>query len=250
MKDNKDFIYGIHSVKEAIKAGKELDRLLIIKKAESEAVQELFKIARENEISCQFVPAEKLNKITRKNHQGVIAFISEISYYPFNELITSIYESGNDPLLLVLDGVSDVRNFGAIARSAECLGFNGIIIPEKRAARVNADAVKTSAGALMKIPVSRVKSLPNTLKELKNSGIRVCAVSEKTENRIYDTELTAPLALIVGSEDKGISDNLLFLCDNQFSIPMPGETESLNVSVAASIGMYEVVRQRQKSSKG
>lgn len=247
MKKTKDFIFGIHSVAEAIRSGKELDRVLIARKTESETLQELFSLVRDTEIPFQFVPFEKLNKITRKNHQGVIAFISEISYSPFNELITQIYESGNDPLLLILDGISDVRNFGAIARSAECLGFNGIIIPEKGAARVNADAVKTSAGALMNIPVSRVKSLPNVIKQLNDSGIRVYAVTEKTGKRIYDAKIQGPLALLMGSEDKGISENLLYLCNDDISIPMSGQTESLNVSVAASISMYEVIRQRLKN---
>lgn len=245
MKKAKDFIFGIHSVSEALKSGKELDRVLFARKTESETLQELFRLVRDKGIPFQFVPFEKLNKITGKNHQGVIAFISEISYFPFNELITRIYESGNDPLLLILEGISDVRNFGAIARSAECLGFNGIIIPEKGAARVNADAVKTSAGALMNIPVSRVKSLPNAIKQMNDSGIRVYAITEKTDKKIFNAGMNGPLALLMGSEDKGISDNLLFLCDEEVSIPMKGKTESLNVSVAASISMYEVLRQRQ-----
>ncbi len=248
MKKKTDYIFGIHSVTEAIKSGKELDKLLIARKSDSENLQELFKLARENEIAFQFVPPEKLNKISQKNHQGVIAFISEISYYPFDEMVTRLYEKGQDPLLLILDGVSDVRNFGAIARSAECLGFNGIVIPEKGAARVNADAVKTSAGALLKIPVSRVASLPNTIKQMKDSGIAVFGVTEKSETNLYDVKLRGPLALLMGSEDKGISDNLLYLCNEQIAIPMTGETGSFNVSVAASISMYEVLRQRKITS--
>ncbi|MFW5820222.1 MAG: 23S rRNA (guanosine(2251)-2'-O)-methyltransferase RlmB [Bacteroidota bacterium] len=244
---NKDFIFGVHAVTEAIRSGKELDKVLIARKTDGETLQELFSLVREREIPFQFVPFEKLNKITRKNHQGIIAFISEITYYPFQELITRIYESGNDPLFLILEGVSDVRNFGAIARSAECLGFNGIVIPEKGAARINADAVKTSAGALMNLPVSRVKSLPNTIKNMNDYGIHVFGISEKTDKKIFHASLSGPLALLMGSEDKGISENLLYLCEDSFSIPMSGKTESLNVSVAASIAMYEVVRQRLKS---
>jgi 23S rRNA (guanosine2251-2'-O)-methyltransferase len=246
VKKGKDFIFGIHSVTEALKSDRELDRVLIARKTESETLQELFSLVRDKGIPFQFVPFEKLNKITRKNHQGVIAFISEISYFPFNELITRIYEGGDDPLLLILDGISDVRNFGAIARSAECLGFNGIVIPEKGAARVNADAVKTSAGALMNIPVSRVKSLPNAIKQMNDSGIRVYAITEKTGKKIFNAGMKGPLALLMGSEDMGISENLLYICNDKLSIPMTGKTESLNVSVAASISMYEVVRQRQK----
>jgi 23S rRNA (guanosine2251-2'-O)-methyltransferase len=239
----KDFIFGIHSVTEAIQSGKEIDRIMISRKTESESLNELFKRVRDKGIPFQFVPPEKMNKITMKNHQGVIAFISEISYHPMDELIQRIYERGEDPLLLILDGITDVRNFGAIARSAECLGFNGIVVPEKRAARINADAVKTSAGALLKIPVSRVASLANSIKQMKDSGIRIYGITEKSDQTIHSVSLAAPLALVMGSEDKGISDKLLYLCDEKASIPMRGETESLNVSVATAISMYEVSRQ-------
>lgn len=243
MTKKKDFIFGIHSVTEAIQSGKEIDRIMISRKTESESLNELFKRVRDKGIPFQFVPPEKMNKITMKNHQGVIAFISEISYHPMDELIQRIYERGEDPLLLILDGITDVRNFGAIARSAECLGFNGIVVPEKRAARINADAVKTSAGALLKIPVSRVASLANSIKQMKDSGIRIYGITEKSDQTIHSVSLAAPLALVMGSEDKGISDKLLYLCDEKASIPMRGETESLNVSVATAISMYEVSRQ-------
>ena len=244
MKKNTDFIFGIRAVIEAIKAGKEVDRVLIARKSESEITKDLFSLVRETEIPFQFVPVEKLNRITRKSHQGVVAFLSEISYYPVDELIRRAYEAGRDPLLIILDGVSDVRNFGAIARSAECFGFSGIIIPEKGAARVNADAVKTSAGALLKIPVSRVRSLPNTIKYLKDSGLMIFSVTEKASKDLHQVKLEGPLALIMGGEDTGISENLVFLSDESLKIPMEGETESLNVSVASSVVMYEVNRQR------
>ena len=159
MKKKDDFIFGIHALSEAIKADKEIDRVLLDKNSGNAIKQELFSLIRKRQIPFQFVPVEKLNRITRKNHQGVIAFISEISYSPVEEVIARAFESGRDPRFIILDQVSDVRNFGAIARSAECFGFSGIIIPEKGAARINADAVKTSAGALMNIPVSRVRSL-------------------------------------------------------------------------------------------
>ena len=248
MKTSSDFIFGIRAVLEAIKSAKEIDKILIVKKSESDISRELLQQIKERKIPFQYVPREKIEKVTRKNHQGVIAFISEISYYPVDELITRSYEMGRDPLLLILDGISDVRNFGAIARSAECLGFNGLIVPERGAARINADAVKTSAGALMKIPVSRVKSLPNTIKFLKDSGIRIYAATEKAASEAANVNLTGPLALLMGSEDTGISENLLFLADKQLKIPIPGETESLNVSVAAGILMYEVLRQRKIST--
>ena len=218
----------------------------MLKKSESDLSFELLNLIKEHKIPLQYVPPEKIERITRKNHQGVIAFISEITYFPVDELIARCFEQGKDPLLLILDGISDVRNFGAIARSAECLGFSGIIIPEKGAARVSADAVKTSAGALMRIPVSRVRSLPNTLKFLKDSGIRIFAATEKAEKEAAEAALTGPLALLMGSEDLGISENLLFLADESMKISIQGETESLNVSVAAGILMYEVLRQKKK----
>jgi len=238
-----DFIYGIRTLIEAVNAGKEIDKVLLSKKPDSEIMQEVFPLIRKNGIPFQYVPVEKLNKITRKNHQGVIAFLSEISYAPLEEMITSVYEKGVDPRFLILDRVSDVRNFGAIARSVECLGFSGIIIPEKGSARINADAVKTSAGAIMNVPVSRVRSLVETVKYLQSSGIKVAAVTEKTERNLFDQELTGPLALIMGNEEQGISEKLIKIADALISIPMKGKTLSLNVSVAASVTMYEALRQ-------
>jgi 23S rRNA (guanosine2251-2'-O)-methyltransferase len=250
LKKESDYIFGTHAVLEAIKTGREVDRVLIARKSDTPVSKELFALVRENEIPWQFVPVEKINRITRKNHQGVLAFLSEISYSPLPEIITRAYESGRDPLLVLLDRVSDVRNFGAIARSAECLGFSGIIVPEKGSARINADAVKTSAGALLKIPVARVSSLANTLKYLKDSGIRIVAATEKTDSLVFQEKYSGPLALVLGNEETGISENLLFLCDDKVRIPMHGDTESLNVSVAASIMMYEVLRQRALVNPG
>ncbi len=184
MKEKEDFIFGIRTVLEAIKSGREIERVFMTKKPDSNLIaEEFFPVVLKYNIPFQYVPVEKLNRITRKNHQGVIAFISQISYSPLEEVITSVYESGKDPLFVVLDQVSDVRNFGAIARSVECLGFSGIIIPEKGAARINADAVKTSAGALLNIPVSRVKSLDKAMVVLRESGLKVISISEKTDKR-------------------------------------------------------------------
>lgn len=250
LKDSKDFIFGVRAVIEAINAGKELERVLLGKKVSSENLREAFSLVRQHEIPFQYVPEEKLNRVTRKNHQGIIAFISPVSYYPLEELIRSVYERGEDPLFVYLDKVSDVRNFGAISRSADVLGFNGVIIPEKGSARITADAVKTSAGALLKVPVARVKSPSNTLKHLKDSGIKVVAVSEKAEHEIYNTPMNGPLILLMGNEETGISDNLLFLSDEKVRIPVLGTTESLNVSVAAGVAMYEICRQRSRLSSG
>lgn len=243
-KSNSDFIFGTRAVTEAIRSGQEIDKVLIARKSESSLSQELLNLLKEMQIPVQYVPIEKINRITRKNHQGALAFISAVSYVPIEELVNQCYEKAKDPLFVLLDQVSDVRNFGAIARSAECLGFNGIIIPHKGAAKINADSVKTSAGALLKIGVSRVKSLSNTLKFLKDSGLKVVAVTEKADKNCFELELKGPLVLILGSEDAGISENLVYLADEKVKIPMTGETESLNVSVASSILMYEIMRQR------
>lgn len=247
LKKNDDFIFGIRALMEAINAGKELDRVLLSKKPDSIIMQELFPLIREHQIPFQYVPLEKLNRITRKNHQGVIAYISEISYSPLEEVVTSAFEKGEDPRIIILDQVNDVRNFGAIARSVEALGFTGIVIPEKGAARVNADAVKTSAGALMNIPVCRLRSLEAAVDYLRQSGLKIVAVTEKAATPVYHENLVGPIALIMGGEESGISDQLLKKADNLVLIPMKGKTQSLNVSVATSVIMYEVLRQQSET---
>lgn len=244
MKTNDDFIFGIRALMEAIHAGKEIDRVMLTKKPDSVIMQELFPLIRQFGIPFQYVPIEKLNRITGKNHQGVIAYLSEISYSPLEEVITSAYERGEDPRIIILDQVNDVRNFGAIARSVECLGFTAIVIPEKGAARVNADAVKTSAGALMNIPVCRHRSLESALDYLRQSGLKIVAVTEKAVTPVYEENLMGPIALIMGGEESGISTPLLKKADKLVLIPMKGKTQSLNVSVATSVIMYEVMRQQ------
>jgi len=244
LKKQKDFIFGFHSIEEAIQSGKEIERVLFARKNDTENQKTLFQLVRDHDIPYQFVPFGAINKITRKNHQGVLAFLSPITYYPLNELVRRIYEGGNDPLLLYLDRVTDVRNFGAIARSAECMGFNGLIIPEKGAARVNADAVNTSAGALMNIPVARARSAKASISLLKENGIKCIALTEKADQLISEYKFDGPVAVILGNEETGISDTLLDMADNHLKIPMKGQTASLNVSVAASVVMYEILRQR------
>ena len=187
---------------------------------------------------------EKLNQFTRKNHQGVVALISPILYHNLDQLVPGLYESGEVPLLLVLDSITDVRNFGAIARSAECAGVHGLIIPKSGSARIHEDAVKTSAGALLTVPVCRVASLANAIKFLKNSGIRIIGATEKATENLYKADLKDPMAFVLGSEEKGIQTSILALCDQEVSIPVYGQIASLNVSVAASLLMYEAVRQR------
>jgi 23S rRNA (guanosine2251-2'-O)-methyltransferase len=244
LKKSDDFIFGIRSLIEAINAGKEIDRVLLTKKPDSIIMQELFPLIREYQIPFQYVPLEKLNRISRKNHQGVIAYLSEVSYSPLEEIITSAFEKGEDPRIIILDQVNDVRNFGAIARSVECLGFTAIVIPERGAARINADAVKTSAGALMNIPVCRQRSLEAAVDYLKQSGLNIIAVTEKAVTPVYEENLIGPIALIMGGEETGISSQLLKKADKLVLIPMKGKTQSLNVSVATSVIMYEVIRQQ------
>ena len=238
-------IFGIRAVAEAISAGKEVDKILIRKDLSGELAGELFALIKGSDIVVQRVPQEKLNSITRKNHQGVIAFISPINYQPIEEIVASLYEQGKVPFVLVLDHLTDVRNFGAIARTAECAGVDAIIIPSKGSVSVTADAVKTSAGALMNIPVCRVASLYNTVKYLKSSGLQVLGASEKATKNYTDADMTLPLALVMGAEDKGISTEILSLVDTSVSLPQYGKIASLNVSVAAGVMIYEVLRQRR-----
>ncbi len=240
----KDMIFGIRAVIEAVQAGKEIDKILMRREMTSELSRELFAALNGLQVPVQYVPLEKLNKMTMKNHQGVIAFISPVAYQRIEDIIPGIYEEGRLPFIVVLDGVTDVRNFGAIARTCECAGVDAIIIPTKGGASINADAVKTSAGALMTIPVCREANIGNVLKYLVSSGIKIIAASEKATKKYTDVSLSEPIAYIMGSEDEGVSSDYLRLCDEMVSIPMLGTIDSLNVSVAAGVLIYEAVRQR------
>lgn len=239
-----EFIYGTRAIIEAIQAGKEIEKLLVQKEVRNELISELMTTAKAHGVPVTKVPQEKLSRITRKNHQGAIAFISAISYTSLDHIVSSTFEKGDTPLLLVLDRVTDVRNFGAIARTAECAGAHGIIVPSRGSAQVNSDAMKTSAGALHYIPVHRSHNLKETLKELQNSGIQVVACTEKGSDSLYDINLTDPVALLMGSEEDGISPEYLRLADHMCKLPINGQIESLNVGVAASVSLYEAVRQR------
>lgn len=229
---------------EAINSGKEINKILIRTGSKGENLNELFQKIRETGIPYQFVPVEKLNRVTRSNHQGIIAFLSLIEYKSLEEIVQRTFEAGRDPFILILDRITDVRNFGAIARTAECAGVDAIVVPEKESVAVTPDAIKTSAGALNRIDVVRRKSLTETLQYLKESGIRLVAVTEKAQDYYYRSEISGPLALIMGAEDSGISRSLLDLSDSQVKIPLSGTVESLNVSVACGILLFEVVRQR------
>ena len=242
--ENDEFIFGTRAVIEAIKNNRIIEKVLIKKGLDNELFQELFHLIRENQVAFQFVPIEKINRITRKNHQGIVALISPIEYFDIEILLPGWFEKGITPLILILDQITDVRNFGAIARSAECAGVNAIIIPEKGMARIGADAIKTSAGALHHIPVCKSDNLPKTIKFLKDSGIRIIAATEKANKLYTSTEMNYPVAIVVGSEENGISAQILQLADEQVKIPIYGKIDSLNVSVATALIIYEALRQR------
>ncbi|MBI9053949.1 MAG: 23S rRNA (guanosine(2251)-2'-O)-methyltransferase RlmB [Bacteroidales bacterium] len=244
MKEKKDFIFGIRAIIEAINSGKQIDKLMIRSGLKGELIQELMPLVREFQIPFQYVPNERINRVTMKNHQGVLAFISPIEFQNIENILPSLYERGRNPLFVVLDKVTDVRNFGAITRTAECAGADAIIIPEKGSAQISGDAVKTSAGALLNIPVCRVKSLTATIKFLQESGIQIVAATEKATDMYYKTDFSIPTAILMGAEDKGVDMEYLRIADQMVKIPILGEIESLNVSVAASILIYEAVKQR------
>ena len=237
-------VFGIRAVIEAIDSGKEIESLFVQRGLGGPLFLELKQLLKEHDIAYQQVPVEKLNRMTRKNHQGVIAVISPITYQRIEDIVPLIYERGEVPFLLILDGITDVRNFGAIARTAECVGVHAIIVPKKGAAEINPDAIKTSAGALYKINVCRHDSLSKTAKFLQESGIQLVACTEKTNKDLYEPDYTAPTAFVLGSEEHGISDELIRIADHLAKIPMVGSIASLNVSVSAGVALYEAVRQR------
>lgn len=242
-----EFIFGTRAVLEAINANKPIDKILLKRGIDNELSQELFSRAREEKIPFQFVPIEKINRVTRKNHQGVVALLSPVEFQKPEDVLPMVFEKGKNPLILILDQVSDVRNFGAIVRSAECAGVDAIIVPEKGSAPLSSDAIKTSAGALFNVPICRSANLLPTLLFLKDSGIKIIAATEKSELTYTKTSMNVPLAILMGSEDTGISPHLLECCDGQVKIPVFGEIESLNVSVACSLMIYEAIRQRSEN---
>ena len=244
MEDKNEMIFGIRAVLEAMQAGKEIDKILVKKDLQGELARDLFAALKGRDIPVQRVPIERLNRITKKNHQGVVAFIPAVSYQKAEDLVLFLFEQGKNPFFVALDGITDVRNFGAIARTCECAAVDSIIIPATNSVSVNADAVKTSAGALHKLPVCRERSLTDTLRFLKESGFRLIATTEKGDYDYGMADYKGPLCIIMGAEDKGVSYENLALCDEWVKIPMLGSIESLNVSVAAGILIYEAVKQR------
>lgn len=250
MIDKSQYIYGIRPVIEAIEAGKEIDKLLVKKDLSGDLSKELFDCARAHGVLVQRVPVQRIDRITRKNHQGVIAVLSAVTYYRLENLVPGLYEEGVNPFLVILDGVTDVRNFGAITRTCECAGVSAVVIPERNSVSVNADAVKTSAGALNYLPVCREHSLVNAVKYLRDCGFKIVGTSDKNSSNYTKCDYKGPVALVMGSEDTGISPEIMRLCDTRVVIPEFGEINSLNVSVAAGIMIYEVVRQRLDDNQG
>ena len=245
MKQNtSDVIYGIRPLIEAINSGKEIDKVIVKKGLSGELVQELMSLLRSRGIVPQYVPAEKFGQFGQRNHQGVIAYISPVDFEPIEEVVARLWEDGKTPFIVIPDSVTDVRNFGAIVRSAECAGAHAVVFPSKGSARIGADAVKTSAGAIHHIPICRVHSLKSTISFLQQSGIKVVAATEKSSKLYTQTTMSEPIAIVMGSEDTGISENALKMADELISIPINGKISSLNVSVASALIMYEVVRQR------
>lgn len=244
MVDKSEMIFGVRAVIEAIQAGKEIDKILVKKDIQSDLSKELFAALKGTLIPVQRVPVERINRITRKNHQGVIAFISAISYQRLEDIVPFVYEQGKSPFIVLLDGVTDVRNFGAIARTCECAGVNAIVIPAKGSVTVNADAMKTSAGALNVLPVCKEKNIHQAIRFLQESGVKVFAASEKAAEIYTAVKYEGPVAIVMGAEDTGVSMENLRICDAMVKIPQFGTIGSLNVSVASSILIYEVVRQR------
>ena len=239
-----DFIIGMHPVKEAILSGKTIDKILIDRLETGAATKDILTLCSENNIPVQTVPPEKLKRITHKTHQGIIALLSPVPFCNLDNIVMDAFEKGQDPLIVVLDRITDVRNMGAIARSCECMGVHAIVIPEKNAARINHEAMKSSAGALLHIPLCREENLKATVLKLRNFGLAIAGVTEKGVEAPYSTDLKGPLAIVMGSEEDGISDDIIRQCDHLVQIPMQGKINSLNVSVATGVVLYEVSKQR------
>ena len=241
---NKDIVFGTRPVLEAINSGKTLEKLFIQKNLKKEILEKIKSKLSNKKINISYVPKEKLNRITKKNHQGIICYISPISYQPIEEIIQRVFEKGKDPFVIILDRITDTRNFGAISRVADASGVDAIIIPEKESAIITSDSIKTSAGAINYIPICKVKSLRSTANFLKESGLKLVSCTEKGDKKFYDADLTSPCCIILGSEKDGISNSLMDISDESLNIPMKGNVESLNVSSSASVILFEVVRQR------
>jgi len=242
--NQKNIIFGIRAVIEAVNSETEIDKIFIQKQAQGGLIKELFSVLKAKNIHFSYVPIEKLNRFTSNNHQGVVATIAPIKFYELEKLIEESIQKTDKPLFLILDGVSDTRNFGAIIRTAECVGVNGIIIAKNGSAPINGDTVKTSAGAIFNVPISKVDHVKDAVFYLQSSDIWVVAATEKTQNSIYQTNLNRGIALVMGSEEKGINPAVLKIANQKAKLPILGTISSLNVSVASGAFLYEIIRQR------
>jgi 23S rRNA (guanosine2251-2'-O)-methyltransferase len=242
--ENDNMIFGLRPIIEALKSGKQIDKLLVQNGLKNELFGEMMSLLKKHNVVYQYVPVEKLNRLTSKNHQGVVGYISSIEYSKIEKVLPMVFDAGKTPLILILDRITDVRNFGAIARTAECAGVDAIVIPARGAAQINADAIKTSTGALHKIPVCKEDNLKDVILYLRESGLQVIACTEKTTDMYYAQDYTLPVAIMMGSEEDGISPEFLKLADAHAKIPLMGKIGSLNVSVAAGVILYEAVKQR------
>lgn len=237
-------IFGTRAIIEAIKADKPINKVYLQKGLKNPLSYQLEQLLKENKISVSYVPLEKLNKLSQKNHQGAIAHISPIAFQDFETIVDTILAAKENPLFLLLDQVSDVRNFGAIIRTAECAGVDAIILSKTGAAPINADTIKTSAGAAYTLPLCKVEHLKDALFYLSASNVQSVAATEKSDKNIYELDLKLPTALIMGSEGRGISKSILNMVNEKAKLPIMGKIESLNVSVACGAFLYEIVRQR------
>ena len=242
--EKSDYIFGLRAIIEAIEAGRDIDKILVKKDINGDLARELLAKAKEYGTLVRRVPVEKLNRITMKNHQGAVAILAAVPYQSLDNIIPLLYEEGRTPMVVVLDGVTDIRNFGAIARTACCAGVDAIVIPSHNSVSITADAVKTSAGALFHIPVCRERNTLDAVRQLKDNGYKIVAATEKGASDYTKTDFTVPVAIVMGAEETGISDEVLRMADDLAAIPIVGEISSLNVSVAAGVMMYEAVRQR------
>lgn len=243
--EKSDYIFGLRAIIEAIEAGKDIDKILVKKDINGELARDLLSKAKEYGVLVRRVPQEKLNRITMKNHQGAIAILAAVPYHKLDNIIPRLYEEGRNPLMIVLDGVTDIRNFGAIARTAYCAGADAIVIPSHNSVSITADAIKTSAGALFHIPVCREKSTLEAVRQLKDNGYKIVAATEKGARSYTETDFTVPVAIVMGAEETGISEEVIRMADDLAAIPILGDISSLNVSVAAGVMIYEAVRQRK-----
>lgn len=246
--EKSDYIFGLRAIIEAIEAGRDIDKVLVKKDINGDLAKEMLSKAKEFGVLVRRVPVEKLNRITMKNHQGAVAILAAVPYHRLDNVIPRLYEEGRTPMMVVLDGVTDIRNFGAIARTACCAGADAVVIPSHNSVSITADAVKTSAGALFHIPVCREHSTLDAVKQLKENGYKIVAATEKGAQNYTKTDFTVPVAIVMGAEETGISDEVLRLADDLAAIPIIGEISSLNVSVAAGVMIYEAVRQRMNEN--